>query len=236
MTNCKRLIIAIDGYSSCGKSTFAKAIAQRLGYTFIDSGAMYRAVTYEALRQGAIGAEGVDEPRVTAIANALDLTFESDSNGVSRVMLNGVMAGDEIRSMEVSGAVSAVSAIEGVRSRLVAQQQAIGSDGGVVMDGRDIGSVVFPDAQIKIFMTADPHVRGQRRYLEMQAKGVEVQLEEVVESVIKRDRADETRAISPLCRAEDAIVLDNSAMSIEQQMEWFDSVVLKSMNQLVVMC
>ncbi len=211
-----KIVVAIDGYSSCGKSTFAKAIAAELGYLFIDSGAMYRAVTYEAIRRGAIIGGECDEARIVEIAKSLNLSF---INGV--IAVDGVALGDAVRSMEVNGAVSAVSAIEGVRSQLVAIQQQIGADGGVVMDGRDIGSVVFPDAQIKIFMVADPVVRGERRYREMLAKGVEVDLDRVIESVVSRDRADESRAISPLTKAADAHTLDNSHMTIEQQMEWF---------------
>lgn len=219
----ERIIVAIDGYSSCGKSTFAKAIAARMGYTFIDTGAMYRAVTYVALRSGAIADGVVDSERVVDIANNTHLAFDSQS-GVSVITIDGEYVGNELRTMEVNSHVSAVSAIEGVRISLVAAQQAMGRKGGVVMDGRDIGSVVFPDAEVKIFMTADPVIRGERRYKELLQKGIEANLDDVIDNVISRDRADETRKISPLTRAEDAIVLDNSTMSLEQQMEWFERI------------
>ena len=161
-----KIIIAIDGYSSCGKSTFAKAIAKRLGYIFIDTGAMYRAITYEAIRRGAIGNDSFDTDRVVEITNSVELSFVyNNEEGVSYVAIDSEVMGDEIRAIEVNRLVSRVSAIEQVRERLVAQQQHIGRMGGVG-DGRDIGSVVFPDAELKIFMTADPVIRGERRYRE----------------------------------------------------------------------
>ncbi len=222
----RELIIAVDGYSSCGKSTFAKAIAAHLGYIFIDTGAMYRAITFESIRRGAITSDAtVDEASISLIANSVELTFRfNEARGVSDIYIDGECVEDSmIRSAEVTSYVSRVSAIESVRSALVAMQQAMGAAGGVVMDGRDIGTVVFPDAQIKLFMTADPRIRAQRRYDEQRAKGSELgmSLEQVVEAIVARDRADETRKISPLQRADDAIVLDNSEMTIEQQMEWF---------------
>ncbi len=225
MSQRDKIIVAIDGYSSCGKSTFAKAIAKKLGYIFIDTGAMYRAITFEAIRQGAITSEMVDRDRIIEITNSVELSFVySEAEGISNVAVNGEVLRDEIRSLEVTHRVSDVSAIEQVRERLVAQQQQIGHEGGVVMDGRDIGSVVFPDAEIKIFMTADPAIRGERRYRELIAKGIEANLEEIIEGIINRDRADETRAVSPLRRADDAIVLDNSTMTPEEQMEWFEGI------------
>ena len=182
--NKHKIIIAIDGFSSCGKSTFAKAIARELGYIFIDTGAMYRAVTLYALEHGDL-VEG------------------------------------KIRTIEVSNCVSRVSAIAAVRRKLVAMQQEMGRRRGVVMDGRDIGTVVFPDAELKIFMTADPRVRACRRYDELRAKGDQVSLEEIERNVRERDKADMGRAISPLRQAEDAIVLDNSCMTVGEQMAWF---------------
>jgi cytidylate kinase len=218
----KRIIIAIDGHSSCGKSTFAKAIAARLGYIFIDTGAMYRAVTLYALEHGAITSGMVDEGRVVAMLKDIEIDFRfNPERGASDIYVNGDLAEGKIRSIEVSNCVSAVSSIGAVRSKLVAMQQAMGRDGGVVMDGRDIGTVVFPDAELKIYMTADPMVRAERRYKELTAKGDNVSLEEIYENVVSRDHADMTRAISPLRKAEDAIVLDNSRMSVEEQMEWF---------------
>ena len=221
--NNKRIIIAIDGHSSCGKSTFAKAIAARLGYIFIDTGAMYRAVTLYALEHGAIESCIANEKMIEAMLEDININFRfNPERGASDIYVNGDMVEGKIRTIEVSNCVSAVSSIGAVRSKLVAMQQAMGRDGGVVMDGRDIGTVVFPDAELKIYMTADPMVRAERRYKELTAKGDNVSLEEIYENVVSRDHADMTRAISPLRKAEDAIVLDNSHMSVEEQMAWFD--------------
>ena len=222
MDNKKKIVIAIDGFSSCGKSTFAKAIAAKLGYIFIDTGAMYRAVTLYALEQGAIVEGVVDEERVVQLLGDVEISFRFNAErGASDIYVNGVYAEDRIRGIEVSNCVSKVSSIGAVREKLVAMQQQMGSERGVVMDGRDIGTVVFPDAELKIFMTADPKVRAERRYKELTAKGDEVTMEEILENVISRDQADMTRAISPLRRAEDALELDNSYMSVEEQMAWF---------------
>ena len=219
----KRIIIAIDGHSSCGKSTFAKAIAARLGYIFIDTGAMYRAVTLYALEHGAIESCIANEKMIEAMLEDININFRfNPERGASDIYVNGDMVEGKIRTIEVSNCVSAVSSIGAVRSKLVAMQQAMGRNGGVVMDGRDIGTVVFPDAELKIYMTADPMVRAERRYKELTAKGDNVSLEEIYENVVSRDHADMTRAISPLRKAEDAIVLDNSHMSVEEQMAWFD--------------
>lgn len=218
----RKIVIAIDGFSSCGKSTFAKSIAARLGYIFIDTGAMYRAVTLYALENGAIRSGIVDEDAVEALLPQIEITFRfNPRRGASDIYVNGDLAEGRIRSIEVSNCVSGVSSLRAVREKLVAMQQSMGRDRGVVMDGRDIGTVVFPDAELKIFMTADPQVRAQRRYAELTAKGEAVTLEEIVENVISRDKADMSRAISPLRQAEDAIVLDNSRMTVEEQMEWF---------------
>ena len=222
MDNKKKIVIAIDGFSSCGKSTFAKAIAAKLGYIFIDTGAMYRAVTLYALEQGAIVEGVVDQVRVEQLLGEVEISFRFNAErGASDIYVNGVYAEDRIRGIEVSNCVSKVSSIGAVREKLVAMQQQMGSERGVVMDGRDIGTVVFPDAELKIFMTADPKVRAERRYKELTAKGDEVTMEEILENVISRDQADMTRAISPLRRAEDALELDNSYMSVEEQMAWF---------------
>lgn len=219
----KRIIIAIDGHSSCGKSTFAKAIAARLGYIFIDTGAMYRAVTLYALENSIIENGIVDEERIKASLGDIDIDFRfNPQRGASDIYVNGDLAEGKIRTIEVSNCVSAVSSIAEVRSKLVAMQQQMGRKGGVVMDGRDIGTVVFPDAEIKIYMTADPMVRAERRFKELTAKGDSVTLEEVYNNVVSRDKADMTRAISPLRKADDAVVLDNSYMSVEEQMTWFD--------------
>ena len=220
--NTQKIVIAIDGFSSCGKSTFAKAIAARLGYIFIDTGAMYRAVTLYALEQGAIVEGKVDEAAVVTLLPEVNISFKFNAErGASDVYVNGELAEGKIRSIEVSNCVSSVSSIREVREKLVAMQQQMGRERGVVMDGRDIGTVVFPDAELKIFMTAEPKVRAERRYAELTAKGDKVTMEEILENVISRDKADMERTISPLRQAEDAVVLDNSYMSVEEQMAWF---------------
>ena len=220
-TKQNKIIIAIDGYSSCGKSTFAKAIAARLGYIFIDTGAMYRAVTLYALEHGAIRSGIVDEDEVVRLLKEIQITFRfNPERGASDIYVNGDRVEGKIRTIEVSNCVSAVSAIAEVREMLVKMQQEMGHRKGVVMDGRDIGTVVFPDAELKIFMTADPKVRAQRRYDELTAKGDKVSLEEIEQIVRDRDYQDMHRAISPLRHAEDAIVLDNSQMTVEEQMTW----------------
>ena len=218
----RKIVIAIDGFSSCGKSTFAKAIAARLGYIFIDTGAMYRAVTLYALEHGAVEEGVVDRERVVALLPEVNISFRFNSErGASDVYVNGALVEDKIRSIEVSSTVSKVSCIAEVREKLVAMQQEMGRARGVVMDGRDIGTVVFPDAELKIYMTADARVRAERRYAELVAKGDKVTMEEILENVISRDEADMTREISPLRQADDAVVLDNSYMSVEEQMAWF---------------
>ncbi len=218
----REYIIAIDGYSSCGKSTFAKQIAQRLGYIFIDTGAMYRGVTLAAIKSGVIS----DPQQLSQeMLDAIDIEFRyNPERGASDLYLGGNSVEAAIRTMEVSSQVSKISAISKVRSFLVAKQREMGAKGGVVMDGRDIGTVVFPNADIKIFMATDPAIRAERRYNELVAKGEQVTIEEIIENITSRDRDDEQRAISPLRRAEDAILLDNGAMSIEQQMEWFEQI------------
>lgn len=222
--NSKRIIIAIDGHSSCGKSTFAKAIAARLGYIFIDTGAMYRAVTLYALEHGAIPSGMVNETLVKEMLDQINIDFRfNPERGASDIYVNGDLVEGKIRTIEVSNCVSAVSSIAEVRQKLVAMQQEMGRKRGIVMDGRDIGTVVFPAAELKIYMTADPMVRAERRYKELIAKGDNVSLDEVYQNVISRDKADSTRAISPLRKADDAIVLDNSTMSVEEQMAWFDA-------------
>ena len=221
----KKIIIALDGFSSCGKSTFAKSIAQRLGYIFIDTGAMYRAVTLYALENGAIRSGIVDEDAVVALLKDISITFRfNPQRGASDIYVNGDLVEGKIRTIEVSNCVSPVSAIGEVREKLVAMQQEMGRKKGVVMDGRDIGTVVFPNAELKIFMTADPEVRAERRYKELLAKGEEVSREEIVENIRQRDHLDQTRAISPLRKADDAIVLDNGGMTLEEEIEWFDKV------------
>ena len=221
-TKQHRIIIAIDGFSSCGKSTFAKAIAARLGYIFIDTGAMYRAVTLHALEHSAIRSGIVDEEAVVKLLGETAITFRfNPERGASDIYVNGDLAEGKIRTIEVSNCVSRVSAIPEVRRKLVAMQQEMGRRRGVVMDGRDIGTVVFPDAELKLFMTADTAVRACRRYKELTGKGMSVTMEEVERNIRERDKADMSRAVSPLRQADDAIVLDNSHMSVDEQMAWF---------------
>ena len=217
-----KIIIAVDGFSSCGKSTFAKAIAARLGYIFIDTGAMYRAVTLYALEHGAIRSGIVDEEAVVKLLDKISITFRfNPERGASDIYVDGDLAEGKIRTIEVSNCVSRVSAIPEVRSKLVAMQQEMGRRRGVVMDGRDIGTVVFPDAELKLFMTAAPAVRACRRYKELTGKGMTVTMEEVERNILERDKADMSRAVSPLRQADDAIVLDNSHMTVDEQMAWF---------------
>ena len=217
-----RIIIAVDGFSSCGKSTMAKALARNIGYIYIDSGAMYRAVTLYCLDHGLIDGDTVDTDTLRSLMDDIQIDFRPDpETGMTHTFLNGIDVEREIRSMRVSDKVSPVSAIPFVRTAMVAAQQKMGERKGIVMDGRDIGTDVFPDAELKIFMTADPRVRACRRYDELRAKGDPVSLEEIERNVRERDKADMGRAISPLRQAEDAIVLDNSCMTVGEQMAWF---------------
>jgi len=217
----KKIIIAIDGRSSCGKSTLAKSLARALGYMYIDSGAMYRAVTLFALRNGLITDGKVDEEKLLSKMKDLIITFHWDEErGENTTFLNGENVEEEIRQLEVSSHVSPVSTIPGVRHELVKQQRANAKNRGVVMDGRDIGTVVFPGADLKIFLTAAPEIRAQRRFLELKEKGQEVPFKEVLRNVEARDSIDSSREISPLKQAEDAVVLDNSHMTREEQLQW----------------
>ena len=218
----KKLIIAIDGHSSCGKSTFAKSIASSLGYTWIDSGAMYRAVTLDCMRKGVLNDGTLDDKKLNLLLDSIEISFRGKPGSASAdTFLNGVNVEEEIRSIEVASNVSIVSSSAPVREKMVALQREMGSNKGIVMDGRDIGTVVFPDADIKIFLTADANIRAQRRYMELAGKGSQVSLEEIRDNIIERDRLDETRSESPLRKAPDAVVLDNSHMTPEEQMEWF---------------
>ncbi len=217
----KKIIIAIDGYSACGKSTFAKDISARIGYIFIDTGAMYRAVTLYAINHGMIKNGKVDEQTLIAALPDIKIAFKfNPDRGASDIYLNGHNVEKEIRGIEVSDAVSLVSQIGEVRSGLVRLQQQMGVDKGIVMDGRDIGTVVFPNAELKIFMTASEEVRVERRYKELLSKGENVSKKEIAENLRARDYADEHRAISPLRKADDAILLDNSDMTPADQMKW----------------
>lgn len=221
----KHIVIAVDGHSSCGKSTVAKAVAKRLGIAYIDTGAMYRAVTLYALRNGLINGKEPDADGIAARLDDIRITFNFDKElGRNTTFLNGENVEDEIRGMAVSSLVSPVSAIPAVRAKLTDWQRAMGSEQSVIMDGRDIGTTVFPHADLKIFMTARPEIRARRRYDELRAKGQEANLDDILRNVEERDRQDSTRAVSPLRKADDAIVLDNSDMTREEQ---FDFVIEK---------
>ena len=212
-----KIIVAIDGYSSCGKSTIAKALAKYAGYTYVDTGAMYRAVALYA-RQAGIGYSESDNGVLLAQLDNIHIGFVQTPDG-QHVTLNGEDVESQIRTLEVGELASQISTIKEVRAFLVAQQQAMGEKKGIVMDGRDIGTVVFPQAELKLFLTASPEVRAKRRFLELQAKGDNPDYEEVLRATNERDYRDTHRAESPLRQAEDAVVVDNSEMSREEQME-----------------
>ncbi|KAA8483309.1 cytidylate kinase [Arcticibacter tournemirensis] len=214
MTN--NLVIAIDGYSSCGKSTLAKGLARKLHFIYIDTGAMYRAVTLYFLRNNI---DLADEEMVAGALRNIHLNFHS-RDYQTHILLNGEDVSEEIRQMQVSQQVSEVSALKAVRDEMVNQQQRMGKSKNIVMDGRDIGTTVFPDAQVKIFMTADPKVRAERRFKELAAKGQNSTLEEVFENIAHRDYLDTTRKESPLSRAHDAIILDNTELTEEDQLQF----------------
>jgi len=227
----KKLIIAIDGYSSCGKSTFARLIARELNYIFIDSGAMYRAVTLYCMRKNYINSNSLDTASILSDIRDIhiDFVYNPDRNEYE-TFLNSENVEKEIRSMEVTAHVSQISMIHEVRERMVELQRQIGISKGIVMDGRDIGTVVFPDADIKIFMTASVDIRAQRRFNELKGKGINIDFEEIKRSIIARDIADENRDISPLRRADDAIILDNSRMTIRDQMIWIKNIIESKRN------
>lgn len=224
----KKIIIAMDGHSSCGKSTMAKTLAAKIGYTYIDTGAMYRAVTLYALRHGFIRDNGIDEEALRKELPLINISFGHDDNGKQYTILNGENVEREIRGMEVSGHVSPISAIPFVREAMVEQQRIMGNEGAVIMDGRDIGTTVFPDAQLKIFVTASDEIRARRRYDELMVKGENPVYEEVLRNVRERDYIDSHRAVSPLRKADDAIVLDNSYMTYQEQDQWLMNQYLKA--------
>jgi cytidylate kinase len=218
----KKITIAIDGHSSCGKSTMAKDLAREVGYIYVDTGAMYRCVTLYALRKGLFNADGsVKTAELEQEMPNIDITFRlNGETGRPDAYLNGECVEREIRSLEVSSHVSPIAAIGFVRRALVARQQLMGRDKGVVMDGRDIGTVVFPDAELKVFVTASARVRAQRRYDELQAKGMPADFDDILKNVEERDYIDSHREESPLRQADDALLLDNSSMTIEEQKQW----------------
>ncbi len=217
----KKIIIAIDGYSSSGKSTMARDLARRIGYVYVDSGAMYRAVTLYALRNGMTSAGNVDKEVLVRALPDISVSFmAAGEDGVQHTLLNGEDVEKEIRSMEVSGMVSPVAVIPEVRHHLVALQRKFGEERGIVMDGRDIGTTVFPDAEMKVFVDATPEVRAERRVKELLEKGEEVDYDSVLKNIRERDYIDTHREESPLTKASDAVVLDNDNMTIPQQMDW----------------
>lgn len=218
----KKIIVAIDGYSSSGKSTMARELARRTGYVYVDSGAMYRAVTLYAIRNGLVDANNnIDVPALVEALPLINVSFApAGSDGIQHTLLNGEDVETAIRDMQVSALVSPVAVIPEVRARLTAMQKDFGHDRGIVMDGRDIGTTVFPDAELKIFVAASPEERARRRFKELTEKGEKVSYDEVYANVVERDRIDTTRAVSPLRRAEDAIDLDNGSMTREEQMDW----------------
>ena len=227
----KKIIIAIDGYSSCGKSTFAKSIARELKYIYIDSGAMYRAVTLFCVRNGYIGKKMFDHNAILNNLARMQVCFSfNNETQVNETILNSENVENEIRGIEVSAYVSKVSQIHEIREMMVELQRQMGFNKGIVMDGRDIGTVVFPEAELKIFMTASVDIRVKRRYDELIAKGDKVDFEEIKRNIIARDIADENRDISPLRRAEDAVVLDNTRMSVKDQMDWVMDLIEKRKN------
>lgn len=218
----KKIVIAIDGYSSCGKSTMAKDLAREVGYIYVDTGAMYRAVTLFAMRNGVFDAEGnIDEARLKALLPDVKLTFKLNSETkLPEVCLNGECVERDIRTLEVSQHVSPIAALPFVREKLVEQQQAMGKEKGIVMDGRDIGTVVFPNAELKIFVTASAEIRAQRRFKELETKGMPADFDEILQNVEQRDYIDTHRETSPLRQADDALVLDNSHLTIADQKVW----------------
>ncbi|MDO5035575.1 MAG: (d)CMP kinase [Porphyromonas sp.] len=215
----QKINIAIDGHSSCGKSTIAKQLAKDLGYTYIDTGAMYRGVTLYTLREGLWNGATPDEVAIQARLPEIKLRF-AHKEGRQILLLNGEDVEEEIRGLRVSNHVSPIAALPSVRHFLVRQQQEMAKERGVVMDGRDVGTVVLPDAELKIFVTADADVRADRRYKELTSKGQQVTYDEILDNVVTRDRIDSTRKVGPLKRADDALLLDNSTMTIAEQQEW----------------
>lgn len=226
----KKLIIAIDGHSSCGKSTVAKDLAKKINYTYIDSGAMYRVVTLFAMRNNLIQDEKVDENKLAHFIDQISISFDFNTEKQRHeTYLNGELVEDEIRRLDVSNNVSLIAKIKFVREKMVAFQRELSKGGGVIMDGRDIGTVVFPNAELKIFMTADVEVRAIRRYKELKEKGDDISLDEIRENVKKRDFIDENRDESPLRKADDAVVLNNSHMTPTEQLDW----IVEKMEQII---
>ena len=228
----KKIIIALDGHSSCGKSTMAKALAKKIGYIYVDTGAMYRTVTLFSLRNNIFNGASLDAERLESLLPQIHVSFVLDpETNLPLACLNGEVVEREIRTMEVSSRVSPIAALPFVRTLLTQMQQQMGEAKGIVMDGRDIGTAVFPQAELKIFVTASAEVRAQRRYDELTAKGEQVTFEEILKNVQERDYIDSHREVAPLKQAEDALVLDNSNMTREEQNEWLMNAYLKACNE-----
>lgn len=224
--NNKKITIAIDGFSSCGKSTMAKDLAKEIGYIYVDTGAMYRSVTLYALQHGMFGADNsIDTAALEKAMPQIKISFKLNAvTGRPDTYLNGQLVEKDIRTMEVSSRVSPIAALPFVRKALVEQQQAMGKEKGIVMDGRDIGTVVFPDAELKVFVTASAEVRAQRRFDELKAKGMPADLQDILKNVQERDYIDSHREVSPLRKADDAVELDNSNMTIAEQKQWLRNI------------
>lgn len=224
--NNKKITIAIDGFSSCGKSTMAKDLAKEIGYIYVDTGAMYRSVTLYALQHGMFGADNsIDTAALEKAMPQIKISFKLNAEtGRPDTYLNGQLVEKDIRTMEVSSRVSPIAALPFVRKALVEQQQAMGKEKGIVMDGRDIGTVVFPDAELKVFVTASAEVRAQRRFDELKAKGMPADLQDILKNVQERDYIDSHREVSPLRKADDAVELDNSNMTIAEQKQWLRNI------------
>lgn len=217
----KKITIAVDGFSSCGKSTMAKDLAREVGYIYIDSGAMYRAVTLYSIENGIFNGDVIDTDRLRKEIDNIHISFRlNPQTGRPDTYLNGVNVENKIRTMEVSSKVSPISTLDFVREKMVEQQQAMGQEKGIIMDGRDIGTTVFPDAELKIFVTATPEIRAKRRYDELKAKGQEAGFDEILENVKQRDYIDQNREVSPLRKADDALLLDNTELTVEEQKKW----------------
>lgn len=228
MNVLQNIIIAIDGFSSCGKSTFARLIAQMLHYLYIDSGAMYRAFTWYCIENGIIKQHTIKKDKLQDALEAINIHFEKNSEtGEHNIYINDRNVESFIRSVEVSDRVSVISSEPLVRQKMILLQQELGQQKGVVMDGRDIGTVVFPEAELKIFMTADAGIRARRRYDELLSKGIDVNFDEIKANIKQRDHLDLTRDISPLVKADDALELDNSHLTVEQQIEWITQILME---------
>ena len=235
MTKTKKITIAIDGFSSCGKSTLAKALAKKINYIFIDSGAMYRGVSLYCIDNNLTIDNEINESLLIEHLPLIELSYKINENTMSpELILNGENVENKIRRIEVASIVSKVASIKEVRQKLVLEQQKMGEFGGIVMDGRDIGSVVFPTAELKLFITADPETRAQRRYKELKEKGDIVTLEEISVNLEERDRIDSTRKESPLLQTKDAILLDNSAFTPEEQLDIVYNLYLNKVNEIVL--